>query len=412
MNKSLKIFVFIATTLAVSVIIDRAIGLIAHRNQHEGLLFPPDSRVAYKTTEFAYTASINSLGFRDREFVLPHGSNYRIVAIGDSFTYGWGVEVEQSWPKLLERELNNRGLHVEVANLGHPGDGPIQYAETAEKAIPLLHPDLVIVEALQGDDLSQSMPPRYSVGSWLASKHSLAAVIGDLYPNIAHLAAVAVSGNESPAATAFKRDHPRMARFLTTVVHEPSVSAEWKTEQERILAQFNPDEKKRYEDLDPAVKDAFVHGGLNPALIESAIKHRESFFQTLDLDNPDVALLIDAMSRQLGRIKKNSDLFRAKMVVASVPFGIYVNDNSFETWLSYGFHVVPEMLVSDSADRAIYLACEKAGVEFFTATDAFRSHRDAHFFYTLDGHLNPAGHRFYAQQLSPALATLVRTNSH
>jgi hypothetical protein len=301
---------------------------------------------------------------------------------------------------------------VEVANLGHPGDGPIQYAETAEKAIPLLHPDLVIVEALQGDDLSQSMPPRRTVGSWLASKPSMAAVIGDLYPNIAHLAAVAVSGNEAPAVTAFKRDHPRMARFLTTVLHEPSVSIEWKTEQERILAQSNADEKKRYEDLDPGVKDAFVHGGLNPALIESAIKHRESFFETFDVDNPHVAALIDAMSKQLERIKKISDGARAKMVVASVPFGIYVNDHVFATWRSYGFHVAPEMLLSDSADRAIRLACEKAGVGFFTATDAFRSQRIAHLFYTLDGHLNPAGHRLYAEQLSPALAARIRNDSH
>jgi lysophospholipase L1-like esterase len=412
MSKAVKILVFIATTLAVSVIIDRAIGLIAHEHRHDGLLFPPDSKVEYKTTEFAYTASINSLGFRDREFVLPHGSNYRIVAIGDSFTYGWGVEVEQSWPKVVERELNKNGLHVEVANLGHPGDGPIQYAETAEKAIPLLHPDLVIVEALQGDDLMQSMPPRHTVGSWLASKHSISTVIGDLYPNIAQLAAVAMSGNESPTVAAFKRDHPRMARLLTTVVHEPSVSAEWKTEQERILAQFNPDEKKRYEDLDPVVKDAFVHGGLNPALIESAVKHRESFFQTLDVDNRQVAALIDAMSKHLERIKKDSDLARAKTIVASVPFGIYVNDHVFETWRSYGFHVVPEMLVSDSADRAIRLACEKAGVGFFTATDAFRSQREAHLFYTLDGHFNPAGHRLYAEQLTPALAALIRTDSH
>ncbi|HEY6205518.1 MAG TPA: SGNH/GDSL hydrolase family protein [Chthoniobacterales bacterium] len=412
MVRSIKIVVFIATTLAVSVLIDRAIGLIAHGHRHDGLLFPPDSKAEYKTTEFTYTASINSLGFRDREFTLPHGSNYRIVAIGDSFTYGWGVEVEQSWPKILERELNNSRLHVEVANLGHPGDGPIQYAETANKAIPLLHPDLVIVEALQGDDLSQSIPQTHTIGSLLASEHSLAALIGALYPNIARLAAAAISANESPAGAAFKRDHPRMARLLSAVVHEPSVSAEWKSEQERILGQFNPEEKKRYEDLDPAVKEAFVHGGLNPALIESAVKHRDAFFQTFDIDDPYVMSLIDAMAKQFERIKKVSDRSRAKMIVVSVPFGVYVNDHVFETWRSYGFHVVPEMLASDSPDRAVYLACEKAGVEFFTATDAFRSHRDAHFFYTLDGHFNPDGHRFYAEQLTPALATLIRTNSH
>src|SRR5947209_20240288 len=49
---------------------------------------------------------INSDGFRDREFspAKPAGTQ-RIVCVGDSYTYGWGVDVRDSYPKQLERAL-------------------------------------------------------------------------------------------------------------------------------------------------------------------------------------------------------------------------------------------------------------------------------------------------------------------
>src|ERR1035441_7805937 len=79
-----------------------------------------------------------------------------VLAIGDSFTYGWGVDGEDSWPKVMERELRQGGLDIEVANLGMPGAGPREYAALAERAIPLLRPDLIVVGMLQADDLFQA----------------------------------------------------------------------------------------------------------------------------------------------------------------------------------------------------------------------------------------------------------------
>jgi lysophospholipase L1-like esterase len=414
MKKLIKILAFVVITIVASVAIDRVIGLINRKDQAVGLLFPPHSRILYKTSEFNFTTTINALGFRDRDFTVAKGSSYRIIAIGDSFTYGWGVDVDQSWPKVLERNLNDNGLRVEIANLGRPGDGPINYADTAQRAIPLLKPDLVIVEALQGDDLAQSMPPQPKKAGASDNFPNLAgvisAIVDRMYPNIANLAIKAVVDSERdyPTVTNFKRDHPRIAGLITAMFHEQSVVTEWKNEQERILAQFNPEERRRYEALDEIVKHAFMTGGLNPALIEAAIKHRVSFSQTFDIDTPYVRFLIDEMAKQLSRIKKTSDQYKAKMVVVSLPFGIYVNQYTFETWRRYGFHVDREMLVSDSPDRAIRLACEKAGVSFFTVTDSFRRHEDSHFFYNLDGHFNAAGHQFYARRLTPIISETIK----
>ena len=61
----------------------------SHRNA--GLIWGPYSVVEHATEEFSYQARINNLGFRDRDFAVRRSPARRVLAIGDSFTYGWGV---------------------------------------------------------------------------------------------------------------------------------------------------------------------------------------------------------------------------------------------------------------------------------------------------------------------------------
>jgi lysophospholipase L1-like esterase len=64
---------------------------------------------------------INSMGLRDREFALakPPGT-VRILMLGDSLTFGWGVKAEDTPSKLLEGLLNRSGSQTkyEVINAG------------------------------------------------------------------------------------------------------------------------------------------------------------------------------------------------------------------------------------------------------------------------------------------------------
>ena len=66
--------------------------------------------------------SSNSDGFRSREFGPKGPDVIRIVCIGDSSTFGWGVDDEYTYPRLLEARLRRPdGSRVEVFNLGIPG---------------------------------------------------------------------------------------------------------------------------------------------------------------------------------------------------------------------------------------------------------------------------------------------------
>ncbi len=45
---------------------------------------------------------------------------FRIMGLGNSFTFGWGVNDDQTFMRILERRLRKAGHKVEVLNAGVP----------------------------------------------------------------------------------------------------------------------------------------------------------------------------------------------------------------------------------------------------------------------------------------------------
>ena len=88
-----------------------------HAMGHEHV---PDSQAQVMGVD----VSINSHGMRDREYEIPKPPGvYRILALGDSLTFGFGATVDETYTKVLERLLNDQpppGLEkrVEVLNTG------------------------------------------------------------------------------------------------------------------------------------------------------------------------------------------------------------------------------------------------------------------------------------------------------
>ena len=117
--------------------------------------------------EFRVSLDINSLGYRDEEFTpaKPAGV-FRILVVGDSFTFGYGVEQPQAYPEALERLLNERnersGMRYEVINAGYAGG----YAPDTEFVYfrhrgRLLAPDLVVLGYFEGNDLNDLLYTRW-----------------------------------------------------------------------------------------------------------------------------------------------------------------------------------------------------------------------------------------------------------
>ncbi|MBI4651998.1 SGNH/GDSL hydrolase family protein [Candidatus Desantisbacteria bacterium] len=97
---------------------------------------------------------INSYGIRNDEFNLRKQANkFRILAVGDSVVFGWGVEKKESFVYLLEQMLNNRSsLHrFEVLNFGVPGYNLTQEVELVGAKGIILEPDLIIFYITDND---------------------------------------------------------------------------------------------------------------------------------------------------------------------------------------------------------------------------------------------------------------------
>lgn len=103
----------------------------------------------FQCAEYVTAIRTNSEGFRDTEHQIEKSKGvFRIIVLGDSFTYGLGVEAEQAYPKVLERILNEKSLnsdvHYEVFNMGIAGIGTLEERQILEYAIRY-KPDLVLL---------------------------------------------------------------------------------------------------------------------------------------------------------------------------------------------------------------------------------------------------------------------------
>jgi len=98
---------------------------------------------------------INSDGLRDYEYDINKSNNtFRIIVLGDSFSFGWGVELDDVYMKVLERKLNNlsKEIKYEVINLGVAGYNSKQEVELFKLKGIKYKPDLIIIGFTNNDD--------------------------------------------------------------------------------------------------------------------------------------------------------------------------------------------------------------------------------------------------------------------
>jgi len=91
---------------------------------------------------------INSQGLHDYEYSRRKApGTFRIVGVGDSSLFGWGVPFEDTSLKVLERRLNeqSRGQKFEVINFAVPGYNTAMEAETFVARCLDYAPDLVLL---------------------------------------------------------------------------------------------------------------------------------------------------------------------------------------------------------------------------------------------------------------------------
>ncbi len=114
---------------------------------------------------------INSSGFRGPEVVKEkQPGKPRIMVIGDSFTFGMGVNHEDAYPTQLQNILDRKKRPSEVINCGVVAHDMWQYNEMLlRKALPY-RPDLILLGLYQ-DDIRTSIPPFTGAGGYAGKNY-------------------------------------------------------------------------------------------------------------------------------------------------------------------------------------------------------------------------------------------------
>ncbi len=97
--------------------------------------------------------------------VPAHGASVpTILVFGDSLSAGYGIDVDQSWPALLQIRLASQGYEHRVINASISGETTEGGKTRIGPALERFHPELVILE-LGGNDGLRGFPPEVMKGN-------------------------------------------------------------------------------------------------------------------------------------------------------------------------------------------------------------------------------------------------------
>lgn len=108
-----------------------------------------------RSGEYTTHVALNERGFRGPSWRAE--ARRRVLVLGDSFTFGYGVEYEQAYPAVTERMLAQAGCSAAVFNAGVPGYGTMQEWELARRLIPRTMPQAVVLGFTVGSDLTDNL---------------------------------------------------------------------------------------------------------------------------------------------------------------------------------------------------------------------------------------------------------------
>jgi lysophospholipase L1-like esterase len=117
---------------------------------------PPELR---ERTRWVFRTNARGFNTPDVPLEKPAGT-FRVVAMGDSSTFGWGVESDQTYARVLESLLRARhpGRRLEVINLGICGYSSLQGRILMQLEGTLYRPDVVTI-SYGANDYSPATEP-------------------------------------------------------------------------------------------------------------------------------------------------------------------------------------------------------------------------------------------------------------
>jgi hypothetical protein len=313
----------------------------------------------------AVTLRGNRLGLRD----TPHGystDQETVLVLGDSFTAGTQLDLEEAWPAQVELRLRGRHPRLQVVNAAVDGYDLAQEYRLAERLLEYFRPRVIVVGLYAGNDIvdygrdAQARPPWEPSGPlvWLR-EHSY------LY----HLVSGAVRLAEERTTTRRRGLAPVLPGWDPRVL--PGLSDLTPEQQNRIRGQFAS------PDLLPVVR-----GG------------------------PEADRRLRSTERCLAAFAELAQAHRAGFVVVLIPSKQQVVPDHRSEWIRL------QELSRDQVDfpeRELARWALERGVSALDLGRVFSESADpGSLFWRVDMHLSPAGHSLIGGALAPLVEQALR----
>jgi lysophospholipase L1-like esterase len=150
-----------------------------------GYRYRPNSTARHITPEFDVHYRIDENGVRQRDQPVPADSSaMRILAVGDSFTFGDGNEENDTWLRVAERAVRakvgpQRHVDVEIINAGVEGYDTRSELLWLEELTPKIRPAIVVLGFVANDvytnqPVTSPPPPMLHQAGAAFALHSMA----------------------------------------------------------------------------------------------------------------------------------------------------------------------------------------------------------------------------------------------
>ncbi len=129
---------------------------------------PANATIHLTHAEYDMIATTNSFGLRDRDYSFDVPEDvYRIMVVGDSFVFGVGMQNNETFVKVFEKELNensSKRVEFEVLNAGKSGTGPNEYLDLVEHYSNIYDYDMLMIAFYVGNDVVDTKDPYINEG--------------------------------------------------------------------------------------------------------------------------------------------------------------------------------------------------------------------------------------------------------
>lgn len=350
---------------------------------HHSLI--PDSNCRSKTKEWDVEFKVNSLGLRDYEYTKekPQGV-FRILMLGDSFTEGYGVELEEIFPKLLEKKLNtNEKKKIEIINAGITGYSPtLSYLWLQEYGLDF-NPDLVVFNFSMTDFYDDLQYKK----KLLIKEERIAEIKEKEVEQI--WAKGKLFTEEIPTTTWI----PFISTSVKWWLHKNFASYDFVVL--RLKTILNPD----------VYKDNII------SFEKGDIQNDQFAITREEITEEDYALLLENSEGAILKIKQLLDSKDVNFLLVIIPYGHQINDKEWGNGRNYWQFEKGETYSSKCIDDLVGFAKKENIASLNLLPDYQKTKKglfDPNYYFSFDGHWNYYGHQLAAEKIYQFLQSYLK----